>query len=376
MSSGRTRRRNLKFAIIGYGSGFNMGDLHIESIVLNEGFELAAICDVSRERLAIAREKYPKVKTYRSVDSLLKRQKVDLAVIITPHNIHAAIAMKCLVAGVHVVTEKPMAISTEEVKAMIDAAQSRKLILSTFHNRRWDVDFLKLFGLIESGVIGRVFRLETGFTLFDKQRDWWRSDREISGGNIFDWGAHFTDWVLLLIAQPVRTVSGFMVKNPSWSDYMNEDHSEFTLTFADGCLATLVFSNMSMISRPQWTVRGEKGAIVSCDDRFNVSAVIDGRRWTTTVSWKGVESDWHAYYRNICAHIRDGEPLIVTAESAARVIAIIDSSYRSARQGGKPVKPAYASEAALDVGRGSSLSEFSSPTRPPQSPIFAATSVR
>jgi predicted dehydrogenase len=107
-------------------------------------------------------------------------------------------------------------------------------------------------------------------------------------------------------------------------------------------LATLFMSNLSMIHRCRWTVRGDKGSIVSedGDQRFLVKRIgEDGKEWSTTVSWANQKGDWHAYYRNVCAHIRDGEPLIITAESAGRVISVLDAADTSAEKGGAPVVP-------------------------------------
>src|SRR5690606_26354573 len=104
---------------------------------------------------------------------------------------------------------------------------------------------------------------------------------------------------------PISHVTGFQVKNKEWSGYDNEDHSEYSITFKDGALATLFMSNLSMIERPRWTIRGDKGSIVSEDNaqRYLVKRVgEDGREWSTTISYANQKGNWHAYYQNVCAH--------------------------------------------------------------------------
>lgn len=338
MSSSKT----YKFAVIGYGPAFNMGPCHIDSLLANTGFEFAAVCDRAEDRVKAAKEKYPQCTPYTDVDAMLKAEKLDLAIIITPHNAHAPLALKCLNAGVSVVVEKPMAITTQEVSDMVAAAKANKVMLSTFHNRRWDNDFVLLRDLVNQGHIGKVFRIEAGFNGYNQQGTWWRSDRKISGGAIYDWGAHFTDWILNIATGKVLHVTGFQVKNPAWDKYTNEDHSEYTATFENGCVATLTMSNLSAIEKPRWIVRGLQGSIVAGPDAFIIKKVDEnGRHWTTQVRYDSIKSDWHAYYRNVCAHLRDGEPLIITPEGAARVISILDSANVSAAQAGAPVVPKF-----------------------------------
>jgi scyllo-inositol 2-dehydrogenase (NADP+) len=331
--------KTYKAAVIGYGPAFNMGKHHIDSILANEGFTIAGICDGSPERAAAAKKDYPQAETFTDAEAMLAQVKPDLVTIITPHNTHAPLALKALNGGAHVVVEKPMAITTDEVKAMLAAAKANNRSLSTFHNRRWDADFVVLRDLVRSGIIGKIFRVEAGFNGYNKQGTWWRSNKVVSGGAIYDWGAHFTDWILNVVPSPIAHVTGFQVKHPDWNEYSNEDHSEYTITFTDGCLATLTISNLSMVDKPRWIVRGHLGSIVAANDHFVISRQDGGRKWTTTVRFDSVKSDWHAYYRNVCAHIKSGEPLVITPESAGRVISVLDSACQSAAKGGQPVVP-------------------------------------
>ncbi|NKB66887.1 MAG: hypothetical protein GKR89_07500 [Candidatus Latescibacteria bacterium] len=336
MSNGKTFR----CGVIGYGGAFNMGRLHLTSMSQNEGVEIAAVCELDSARREAAVEDFPGVKTFSRVGDLLRRGGLDLVTIITPHNTHAKLAVQCLEAGVNVVCEKPMAITGAEVKSMMGAARRKKLMVTTFHNRRWDGDFVTLRGLIrDEGLIGRVFRVEAGGGGYGAQGNWWRADRKISGGSIYDWGAHFTDWILNIVPQPIDWVSGYQVKNEAWDHYTNEDHSEYTLRFKDGCLAHLTQSNLSMVGRPRWRILGETGAIEDGGGKFLVKTLVNGRQMSTEVPFG--ESDWHAFYQNVFAHLRDGDDLTITPESAARVIGVLEAANTSAGRGSAPVKPAF-----------------------------------
>ena len=120
---------------------------------------------------------------------MLKKSKVNLIVLITPHNTHAPLALKCLKAGRHVVCEKPLAITTEEVNDMIAAAEKSDVMLSTYHNRHWDGRIRQAVDRIKKKKeIGDIVRIELHMGGYGQPGNWWRTSRKISGGILYDWG--------------------------------------------------------------------------------------------------------------------------------------------------------------------------------------------
>ncbi len=332
--------KKIRCGVIGYGGAFNMGNLHLTSMSKNPGAEVAAVCELDPARREAAHKDWPQAQVYSRVGDMLRHAGLDLVTVITPHNTHARLALQCLDAGVNAICEKPMAITSREVKAMLAMARRRRVMLSTFHNRRWDGDFVLLRELIQKEKwIGRVFRIEAGFHGYGPQGNWWRADRKISGGAIYDWGAHFTDWILNLVPEPIDWVSGYQVKNPEWQRYTNEDHSEYTLRFRGGCAATLTISNLSMSSRPRWRVLGEQGSIEDAGGKFLVKSWVKGRQTSAEIPFP--KASWDAYYQNVMAHLRGREKLVITPESAARVIGVLEAANISASRGSAPVKPAF-----------------------------------
>jgi len=307
------------------------------------GMVPTAVCELDAGRRQAAEQDFPGIATYARLGWMLRHADLDLVAIITPHNTHARLALQVLEAGVGAVCEKPMAVTSREVKAMLDASRRNQVMLSTFHNRRWDGDFLLLRDLLhKEKTIGPVFRIEAGFGGYGKQQDWWRADRRISGGAIYDWGAHFTDWILNLVDDDIDWVSGYQVKSGEWADaYTNEDHSEYTLRFRGGCLATLTISNLAMSSRPKWRILGEQGSIEAVDGgAYLVKAMVEGNQVEERRS--PPQSSWDAYYENVSRHLEGRASLAVTPESAGRVIGVLEAANISARsRGGRPVKPAF-----------------------------------
>jgi len=327
----RKTKKPVRSAVVGYGAAFNMGRAHFNWMVETGAFQPAAVCDVDRARLEAAQKEFPGVATFTSMDSMLKRADVDLVVIITPHNSHAGLAIKCLNAGKHVIVEKPMCITVKEATAMIEAAKKKDVMLSVFHNRRWDGDHLAILEVINSGLIGDVFHLEACGGGYGHPGKWWRANKRISGGAFYDWGAHFVDWVLRIIPEKMTAVTGFFHKRV-WHDATNEDQVEAMIRFESGAVADVQLSHIAMAGKPRWRILGTKGAIVDQNDGYlHVHTQVKGYSAHTDVKYK--DGKWGEYYRNIGDHLLKGEPLAVTAESARRVIAVIETAEKSSKAG-------------------------------------------
>lgn len=327
----RRMKKPIKCAVVGYGAAFNMGKAHLNWMADTGAFQPAAVCDVDPARLKAAQQEFPGVATFTSLDSMLSKADVDLVTIITPHNSHARLAIKCLKAGKHVVVEKPMCITVREATAMIQAARKAGVMLSVFHNRRWDGDHMAIMEVIQSGLIGEVFHLEAYGGGYGHPGKWWRADKRISGGAFYDWGAHFVDWVLRIIPERMTAVTGFFHKRV-WLDATNEDQVEAVIRFESGAVADVQLSHIAMAGKPRFRILGTKGAIVDQNDGFlHVHTQVKGYSAHTDVRYK--EGKWQEYYNNIAAHLLRGEPLAVTPESARRVIAVIETAEKSSKAG-------------------------------------------
>jgi scyllo-inositol 2-dehydrogenase (NADP+) len=247
-----------------------------------------------------------------------------------------------------VVVEKPFTVSVDEATRVIDAAHKAGRVATAFHNRRWDGDFLAIKSIVDSGRIGDVFSVECFFGGYVEPRaDWWRSDREISGGALFDWGSHFCDWVLQLVRKPIESVSGAFHKRV-WHQVTNEDHSEALIRFAGGATATIQQSYIAAIGRSRFRVLGTRGAIeqrtADPADGIRVVAIDNGQRVESVVPCQ--TSDWDAFYRDLADHLVLGEKLAVTPEQARDVVAVLQLAEESAKRGGAPLPLPYRTAAA------------------------------
>ncbi|MGC9360223.1 MAG: ThuA domain-containing protein [Anaerolineae bacterium] len=324
----------IRCGILGYGGAFNMGRSHAGWIDAQPGMRTVAMCDVDPQRVAVAKEELPTLDGYYTdADDLLAHDGLDLVVVILPHNLHAPLALKCLQAGKHVILEKPMCVTVDEANALIDVARERDLMLSVFHNRRWDGDYQTIQQLIARGVIGEVFHLEAGIGGYRHPGFWWRSDKAVSGGVLYDWGAHFVDWMLNLVPSPVAQVMGDLQKRV-WHAVTNADHGEIIIRWENGVTASFWTSSIAASVRPKWRILGTQGAIEApWSGPLQVTSMVKGARHEGTVDVTLPGYGAEPYYRNVADHLLFGEALAVTGESARRVIAVIQAAQESAKLG-------------------------------------------
>ena len=322
----------VRFGVVGYGGSFSMGKFHAEAVGKTPGLELTAICEIDEARRKTAHEEFPQATLCASVDELIKSKQVDAAVIVTPHNTHAPIALDLLNAGVGVVCEKPFCITVDEATQMIDAARKHNVLLTAFHNRRWDADYLAIKDIIAKGLLGDVFQIEAYMGDYKHPGYWWRSHKPVSGGAIYDWGAHFVDWMLNLM-QPhaMESVNGFFTKSV-WHDVTNEDHCRASIRFAGNRTASLEISSLAAVHKPKWRILGTKGGLTSgWEPPIKVTTYVSGREEKRELPF--IEGSWNDYYLGVADHLRDGEPLHVTPESARRVIAVLNLAEIAAKTG-------------------------------------------
>jgi len=332
-----TKASDIKVGVVGYGGAFNMGKQHL-SEMRQAGMTPYAVAELDPARLEVATKDFPGIETYGTVAEMLRKSAVDLVVIITPHNTHAPLALQCLRAGRHVVTEKPFAITTAECDAMIAAARRSRVMLSTYHNRHWDGCVLHAVKAIRSGAIGDVFRVEAHMGWWGKPGDWWRSSKRISGGILYDWGVHLLEYSLQMLPGRLAEVSGyakagFWAPQTKWKKDCIEDEGYLVARFDTGAWLTLSMSCIDSKGKEGMVeVTGTKGTYVMDHGGWSV---ITHDRHGNTVTTKGRNPKGEAwrFYANVGAHLTKGTPLVITPEWARRPIHIIDLANRSARFG-------------------------------------------
>ena len=336
----------VRCAVIGYGPAHNFGRAHGRWIDATPDLQWIAVCDKDPERLKAANDEFPHLEIYANVTEMLANSEIEMVSIVTPHFTHAPVALECMRAGKHVVVDKAMCLSVAEATLMIEEAKKNDVMLAVFHARRHDGNFRAIKEVAHSGLIGDVFHIELSAGGYGHPRAWWYSDKALSGGAFYYWGPHAIDWVLTLIPERIRGVTGFYHKL-LWHDVNIEDQTRAIILFENDAVADVIWSHIASASKPLWRILGTKGAIVdtgvggskgyqdeivgTSGGSFRMIRIENSERKESDVPYK--DSDWLTYYIEIADHLLRGGPVPVSGEDGRRTIAVFEAAERSARSG-------------------------------------------
>ncbi|MCS7264264.1 MAG: Gfo/Idh/MocA family oxidoreductase [Armatimonadetes bacterium] len=338
-----------KVGIVGYGYAGRV--FHAPLIAQVKGLELYAIASRDEGRRRQAQKDWG-ISVYSSPEDLFSDPKVDLVVIATPHNTHHPLTKSALQAGKHVVVDKPFTLTVDEADDLIAESQKQNRLLSVFHNRRWDWDFLTVKGAIENNLIGEVWLMELNVGRYNPTGRW-RAERESMGSLLHDWGVHLIDQALLLMGKPKKVLAwrNFRVWQLSVESFIRT-----VFDYGDGRIVTIEVNNIRRVERPRWYVLGDKGGLIKFgldpqedalrqgditkaheapEQKAKVWTELDG--YNVEITLESVHGDWREYYRNIAKVLNEGEELAVKPEEAREVIRMVEASLKSAETG-EPIK--------------------------------------
>jgi scyllo-inositol 2-dehydrogenase (NADP+) len=269
---------------------------------------------------------------------------VELVVVSTPNAFHFPLARAALEAGKHVVVDKPFTVSIEEADGLIALAAARGRMLSVFHNRRWDGDFLTVRGVLPR--LGAVRLFEAHWDRFRPAlRDGWKEDPASGAGLLLDLGPHLIDQALCLFGAPDAVRADVLAQREGSriDDY-------FALTLHYGSMRALLSASMLVAEpRPRFAAHGSGGSFVKygvdpqeaelkagadprepgADPADGVLTPADGARQTV-----GTERGRYlTFYEQVAAAIRGEAPPPVDPADARSGLRIIEAARESAREG-------------------------------------------
>lgn len=247
-------------AIIGYGLAGAI--FHAPLVKATDGLRIKYIVARSAEKQTQARNDHPAAEIVPDIATLIENSKeIGLAVVATPNKEHAPQAMACMNAGIPVVIDKPMALSSGECAALIDLSKQKGVLLSVFQNRRWDNDFLTIKQLLEKGTLGNILRFESRFERYRPlpKANAWREklDAEQGGGILFDLGSHLIDQATQLFGMPNQVYAEIKKRRDGVE---SDDDSFVALGFPSGVQAHLWMSAISASLGHRFRVLGTEGA--------------------------------------------------------------------------------------------------------------------
>lgn len=334
----------LRTALIGYG--YAGKTFHAPLINATAGLTLQAIASSDRAKV---HADWPAATVYGSPLQAMQQADIDLVVIATPNDTHAALAEAALRAGKHVVVDKPFTLTLDEAKALDELAQRHGRLLSVFHNRRWDADFLTLKQLLAAGSLGDIVSFESRFDRFRPEvRQRWREQAGLGGGLWYDLGPHVVDQALQLFGRPWALSAAFA---------RQREHAEivdwFHVRLDYGRLQVQLSASMLVAGGcPRFAVHGTTGSWIKYgldpqEDSLKRGEPPGIAGWGqdpvpgTLYSGTGVEGivapsepgDYRLYYAAIAAAIAGYQPNPVPAGEAIAVMEIIELAQLSALKG-------------------------------------------
>jgi predicted dehydrogenase len=248
----------IRVGLVGFGMAGRV--FHAPTISAVDGLELAAVVERSGHEAEL---RYPTIAAYPSLETMLTDASLELIVIATPNLTHSPLALQALEAGRHVVVDKPVGISSDEISKLAAVSERTGQLLIPYHNRRWDNGFRTLQKLLHKEheeSVGRVVFFES---TFDRWRPRlrpgaWREKAIPGSGILLDLGTHLVDEALQLFGLPLAVSAEIGCER---------DHAAandaFSIRLRYGGLSALLSANcLAAVSRPHYTVRGTQGAYV------------------------------------------------------------------------------------------------------------------
>ena len=334
--------------LIGFGLAGRC--FHAPVISAVKGLRVAAIL---RRTGDSATQLYPDARLVRTPDDLLAIESLKLIVIATPNQSHFPLAKRCLEAGRHVVVDKPFTLNVAEARELIALANSMNLILTVYHDRRFDADFQGLRKVIDSGELGRITRFES---TYDRYRPVpkpgaWREQAGPGSGVFFDLSPHLFDQSFTLLGTPEAITADIRIER---TGFTTDDAFDVLLHYPQGVRASLRASMLAASPRPRTVVMAQRGSYLKRDfDPLELTLrsgqIPQGDNWAlekegnwgeltlvqdgfTTMRRIPSIGDWRDFYANVRDAILGAAPLLVTPQQILNVMVAMELAMQSSSE--------------------------------------------
>jgi len=323
---------------------------HAPFISTHPGFRFYAVWERSKN---LAREKYPDVKVYRTLEELLADELVELVVVNTPNATHYDFAKQALLAGKHVICEKPFTVTVAQAEELIQIAARQNKQLSVYQNRRFDSDYRTIKSVLDQKLLGNIVEAEFHFDRYKEELSP-KQHKEIpipGTGCLYDLGSHLIDQALQLFGMPQALFADIAAMRPVSKV---DDYFELLLYYP-AHRVRIKSSYQVREALPGYVIHGSKGSFIKPKTDMQEAQLQAGMLPTENgygtepeaergllhtetegkisreyiSSFKGNYTD---YYEGIYQAIRNKQPLPVTAEDGMKVIKIIEAAFQSSKE--------------------------------------------
>lgn len=323
---------------------------HAPFITAHPGFNLHGVWERTKN---LAAEKYPGVKTYRSLEELLADAEVELVVVNTPSVTHYDYAKQVLQAGRHVIVEKPFTATVAQADELIALAGKKQCLLSVYQNRRYDSDYKTVKKVMEEGWLGRIVDAEIRYDRYVPSLSY-KAHKETptpAVGSLYDLGSHLIDQALQLFGMPLAVFADITVNRPG---SRVDDYFDLKL-FYPSHRVTIKSSYFVREALPGYVFHGTLGSFIKSKTDVQEMALQagnkpggddwglepeanngllhtekDGKLIREKIS--SLPGNYGDYYEGMYKAIRDHAAVPVTGGQGRDVIRVIEAAFKSNRE--------------------------------------------
>lgn len=334
----------LKFGLIGCG---RIAPRHSEQIQTYG--KLHAVCDIVPEKADALGKQYNS-NIYYSLDELLhNEQLLDVMVVCTPNGLHAQHSIASLNAGMHVLCEKPMAITVADCQNMIKTAEVNDKKIFIVKQNRFNPPVAAVKELVTNNILGKIYSVQLN-CFWNRNADYyknsWKGNKELDGGTLFTQFSHFID-LLYWFFGDVKNVQA-ITKNLAHDGIIEfEDTGVVAIEFMNGIIGGINYTVNSYKQNMEGslTIFAEKGTVkiggqylneleYQCIENFTIKNLLQGNRANQYGTYVGSMSNHDKVYKNLMDVLSHDAPMYVDACDGLKTVEIIEKIYDSAKSVG------------------------------------------
>lgn len=338
----------IKTAIASFGMSGQV--FHGPTLKVNQGFEVIQILERSKE---LSKDLFPEAEIVRSYDDILNNQKIELVVVNTPDAFHYDMVKQALLAGKHVVVEKPVTQLSEQATELIELAKKQNLVFTVYQNRRWDGDFRTVQKILEDGKLGRLVEFESHFDRYRTEitPNTWKEEGDEYAGVLYNLGSHMVDQAYVLFGMPAAVTAHLKIVRTGG---VVTDYYDIRLEY-DGFATLLKCSYLVKNEGPRYVLHGELGSFMKSgidpqEEVLKTGKLPEGENWgkegpedwgSIFYSEDGEEveelvetipGDYNIFYDNVADAIREDAELFVKPEETVEVLKILEACLVSSKE--------------------------------------------
>ena len=335
--------REVKAGLVGFG--FSGATFHAPVIEAVDGLTISTVVSSNADKV---HRSFPEMNVVSSMEELLTDEEIELVIITTPNEFHFPMAKQALEAGKHVVLEKPFTVSVEEGERLMAVAEENDRLLSVYHNRRYDSDFLTVQQLVQEERLGSVITYEAHYDRYRAEvRDRWREQDKKGSGILFDLGSHLIDQALILFGKPEGVYADIMAQR---EEGKTDDYFHLILHYGK---KRVILHGGSLVKKhgPRYQIHGIKGSFLKWGIDPQEEALITGKV-PGDAGWgeeareqfgvltneegdhvvKTLPGSYQTYYKEVYQALKENSAPPVTAEEALNVIKVIELALKSSEE--------------------------------------------